>query len=472
MKQSRIAYLLVLAIACISLSFSNASAQTITERYAETVQKLIDASLVSDSAWSRLAYITDTFGPRFSGSQNLEDSIDEIVRMMRADGFDTVYTETVKVPHWVRGAESLQLVEPRPRSMPMLGLGGSIATPPEGITAEVIVVDELDSVATLGDRAKGKIVLINQAFEEGRGPAPFRGYSQTVRIRSQGAIEAAKVGAVASLIRSVGPYGMQTPHTGSMAYAEGVPKIPGAAITIEDAEMIKRMIERGQKVVVTLNMSAQMLPDADSRNIIVEWRGYEKPDEIVVMGGHIDSWDVGTGAMDDAGGCIVSWEAIRLMKELGLRPRRTIRVVFWTNEENGLRGANTYKENRNHEIEKHVLAMESDSGVFSPQGFGFTGVNDAYAIIAEIGKMLEPIGAGTITRGGGGADIGPLMRAGVPGMGLTVDGSKYFWYHHTEADTIDKLDKDEVNRCVATMAVMAFVVADLQERLPWIPNME
>jgi len=472
MKPSRIAYLSVLAIACISLSFSNASAQTITERYAETVQKLIDASLVSDSAWSRLAYITDTFGPRFSGSQNLEDSIDEIVRMMRTDGFDTVYTETVKVPHWVRGAESLQLIEPRPRSMPMLGLGGSIATPPEGITAEVIVVDELDSVATLGDRAKGKIVLINQAFEEGRGPAPFRGYSQTVRIRSQGAIEAAKVGAVASLIRSVGPYGMQTPHTGSMAYAEGVPKIPGAAITIEDAEMIKRMIERGQRVVVTLNMSAQTLPDADSRNIIVELRGYEKPDEIVVMGGHIDSWDVGSGAMDDAGGCIVTWEAIRLMKQLGLRPRRTIRVVFWTNEENGLRGANTYKENRNHEIEKHVLAMESDSGVFSPQGFGFTGVNDAYAIIAEIGKMLEPIGAGTITRGGGGADIGPLMRAGVPGMGLTVDGEKYFWYHHTEADTIDKLNKDEVNRCVATMAVMAFVVADLQERLPWIPNME
>ncbi len=447
----------------------HAIAQSITERYRDKVNQLIDASLATDSAWSRLAYITDTFGPRFSGSQNLEDAIDEIVRMMQKDGFDTVYTEPVKVPHWVRGNESAKMVSPRPRILPMLGLGGSIATPPEGITAEVIVVDELDSVATLGDRANGKIVLINQAFEEGRGPAPFRGYSQTVRIRSMGAVESAKVGAVATLIRSVGPYGMQTPHTGSMAYVDGVPKIPAAAITIEDAEMIKRMTERGQKVVVTLQMEAQTLPDADSRNIIVELRGYEKPDEIVVMGGHIDSWDVGTGAMDDAGGSIVTWEALRLMKDLGLRPRRTVRVVFWTNEENGLRGANVYKNNRLAEVEKHVLAMESDSGVFSPEGFGFTGVNAAYAVINEIGQMLTPIGANTITRGGGGADISPLTREGVPSMGLTVDGTKYFWYHHTDADTIDKLDRDEVNRCVAAMAVMAFVVADMQERLPWEP---
>jgi carboxypeptidase Q len=459
----------LLAVVLAMLTFQSTAAQTITERYRDQVKLLIDASLASDSAWNRLAYITDTFGPRFSGSQNLEDAIDEIVRMMKKDGFDTVYTEPVKVPNWVRGNESVKMVSPRPRLMPMLGLGGSIATPPEGITAEVIVVDELDSVATLGERARGKIVLINQAFEEGRGPAPFRGYSQTVRIRSMGAVESAKVGAVATLIRSVGPYGMQTPHTGSMAYVDGVPKIPAAAITIEDAEMIKRMTERGQKVVITLQMEAQMMPDADSRNIIVELRGYEKPDEIVVMGGHIDSWDVGTGAMDDAGGCIVTWEALRLMKELGLRPRRTVRVVFWTNEENGLRGANVYKNNRLSEVEKHVLAMESDAGVFSPEGFGFTGVNAAFAIINEIGQMLTPIGANTITRGGGGADIAPLTREGVPSMGLTVDGTKYFWYHHTEADTIDKLDRDEVNRCVAAMAVMAFVVADMEERLPWEP---
>lgn len=466
MKSLRIAVLLSLIIFTVVASVT---AQSITERYRDQVRQLIDASLTTDSAWSRLAYITDTFGPRFSGSQNLEDAIDEIVRMMQNDGFDTVYTEPVKVPHWVRGNESAKMISPRPRMLPMLGLGGSISTPPEGITAEVIVVDELDSVATLGERARGKIVLINQAFEEGRGPAPFRGYSQTVRIRSMGAVESAKVGAVATLIRSVGPYGMQTPHTGSMAYVDGVPKIPAAAITIEDSEMIKRMTERGQKVVVTLNMEAQTLPDADSRNIIVELRGYEKPDEIVVMGGHIDSWDVGTGAMDDAGGCIVTWEALRLMKQLGLRPRRTIRVVFWTNEENGLRGANVYKNNRLAEVEKHVLAMESDSGVFSPEGFGFTGVNAAYAVINEIGQMLAPIGANTITRGGGGADISPLTREGVPSMGLTVDGTKYFWYHHTDADTIDKLDRDEVNRCVAAMAVMAFVVADMEERLPWEP---
>lgn len=448
------------------------TAQSLPQRYNEVAQRIISAAMASDTAWNRLAYITDTYGPRLSGSENLEKAIDRTVEMMKADGFDTVYTETVKVPHWVRGRESLQMISPRPRALPMLGLGGSIATPADGITAEVIVVDELDSVATLGARAKGKIVLINQAFEDGRGPAPFRGYSQTVRIRSQGAIEAAKVGAVACIIRSVGPYGMQTPHTGSMAYVDGVPKIPAAAITIEDADMIERMVNRGQSVVLTLNMEAQTLPDAESRNIIVELRGYEKPEEIVVMGGHFDSWDVGTGAMDDAGGCIVSWEAIRLMKQLGLRPRRTIRVVFWTNEENGLRGAQVYKNNRENEVKNHVLAIESDAGVFKPLGYGFTGVNDAYAMIRDIGQLLQPIGAGTITRGGGGADIAPLTREGVPSMGLTVDGSKYFWYHHTDADTIDKLNKDDVNKCVASMAIMSFVVADMEERLPWQASVE
>jgi carboxypeptidase Q len=464
--------MIVLSLCLVLSSLSAASSQTIQQRYGVIAQRLISASMASDTAWNRLAYITDTFGPRLSGSTNLEKAIDRTVEMMKADGFDTVYTESVKVPHWVRGKESLQMISPRPRSLPMLGLGGSIGTPIEGITAEVIVVDELDSVATLGARAKGKIVLINQAFEDGRGPAPFRGYSQTVRIRSQGAIEAAKVGAIACIIRSVGPYGMQTPHTGSMAYMDGVAKIPAAAITIEDADMIERMVNRGQSVVLTLKMEAQTLPDADSRNIIVELRGYEKPEEVVVMGGHFDSWDVGTGAMDDAGGCIVSWEAIRLMKQLGLRPRRTIRVVFWTNEENGLRGAQVYKNNRENEVKNHVLAIESDAGVFKPLGYGFTGVNDAYAIIREIGQLLQPIEAGTITRGGGGADIAPLTREGVPSMGLTVDGSKYFWYHHTDADTIDKLNKEDVNKCVASMALMSFIVADMVERLPWQATIE
>jgi carboxypeptidase Q len=259
---------------------------------------------------------------------------------------------------------------------------------------------------------------------------------------------------------------MRTPHTGGMAYNDSVPKIPHAAITPEDADMIARLIQRGQRVTVKITMAARMMPDAQSRNVIAELRGTTSPDEVVVMGGHIDSWDVGRGAMDDAGGVVAAWEAIRILKELGLRPRRTIRVVGWTNEENGLRGGNAYRDTHRAALDKHIAAIESDAGVFKPQGFGFTGSDSAFALVRQIGTLLEAIGAGSILRGGGGADIGPIMALGVPGMGLNVDGTRYFWYHHTEADTVDKLDPHDVALCVATMAIMAYVLADMPEKLP------
>jgi carboxypeptidase Q len=212
---------------------------------------------------------------------------------------------------------------------------------------------------------------------------------------------------------------------------------------------------------VTLRMSAQTLPDAQSRNVVAELRGRERPDEIVVMGGHIDSWDVGQGAMDDAGGSVAAWEAVRLLQRLGLQPRRTIRVVMWTNEENGLRGANAYRDAHRAELDRHVLAIESDAGVFAPIGFGFTGSDAAFAVVQQVGRLLERIGAGNMGRGGGGADIGPIMALGVPGMGLNVDPTRYFWYHHANADTIDKLDAAEFNACVAALAVVAYIAADL-----------
>jgi carboxypeptidase Q len=233
---------------------------------------------------------------------------------------------------------------------------------------------------------------------------------------------------------------------------------------MEDAMMFHRMQDRGQKIVVTLRMSAQTLPDAPSRNAMGELRGRDKPDEIVVMGGHIDSWDVGLGAMDDAGGIVVAWEAINLLKRLGLTPRRTIRVVGWTNEENGGRGGAAYRDAHRNEV--HALAMESDGGVFAPQGFGFTGSDSARRIVTQIGTLLKRIGAGTIGANGGGADVGPIMSTGVPGMGLEVDGSKYFWFHHTPADTPDKLNPVEMQKCVAAFAVMAYVVAEMPELLP------
>jgi carboxypeptidase Q len=432
------------------------SPDVIPARYAEVANRIIAAAQAdSAGAWNRIAELSDRFGHRLSGSVALEQAINWTAATMTRDGLENVRREKVMVPHWVRGAESLELIAPRRQLLPMLGLGGSIATPPGGITADVMVVATFEELTARAAEAKGKIVLYD---------AEWRDYGFNGSFRRLGAIAAAKAGAVASLARSAGPYSMRTPHTGNMSYDSTVTKIPHASVTAEDAMMIRRMIKRGEKVRVTLKMNAQMLPDAESHNVMGELRGREKPDEIVVMGGHIDSWDVGQGAMDDAGGVVVAWEAIRLLKKLGLTPRRTIRVVGWTNEENGGRGGPAYRDAHQHE--KHQLAIESDGGVFAPLGFGFTGSPAARAIIEAIGSLLKPINAGKIEAAGGGADIAAIMATGVPGMGLNVDGTRYFWFHHTDADTPDKLDPAEVQRCVAAMAVMAYIAADLEQALP------
>ncbi len=425
--------------------------------YRGAAARIIAAAQADSAAYDRLARLTDTFGHRLSGSESLERAIDWILDEMRRDGLERVRGEAVMVPRWVRGRESAELVAPRATALRMLGLGGSVGTPPEGLEAEVLVVGSFAELEARAAEARGKIVLFD---------VPFTGYGETVQYRAVGPSAAARAGAVAVLIRSVTPVSLQTPHTGSLRYDSAAARIPAAALTVEDAAMLRRMRSRGDRVVVRLRMEAATLPDAPSRNLVAELRGSERPDEIVVLGGHIDSWDVGTGAMDDAGGVVAAWEAVRLLHRLGLRPRRTVRVVGWTNEENGLRGGHAYRDAHADALDRHVLAIESDAGVFAPRGFGFTGSDSAYAVVREIGALLAPIGAGTITRGGGGADIGPIMQRGVPGMGLAVDGTKYFWYHHSEADTVDKLDPAELGRCVAALAVMAYVVADLPDALP------
>ncbi len=404
--------------------------------------------------------MVDTYGHRLSGSQALEDAIDWMLGEMAEDGFENVRGEEVLVPHWVRGAESATLVEPRREALAMLGVGNSVGTPPEGITAEVLVVGSFEELEARAGEAEGRIVLFN---------VPFTTYGETVPYRVRGASEAARHGAVASMLRSVGPVSLQTPHTGTLVYADDAPRIPHAALTIEGAEFVQRLADRGERVVLTLRMEAEMLPDAVSRNVVGELVGREHPEEVVVVGGHIDSWDVGQGAMDDAGGVVVTWEAVRVLKELGLRPRRTIRVVAWTNEENGLRGAAAYRDAHRSELDDHVLAVEIDGGVFAPLGLGVTASDAAFALLEPIGALMQPVledGAPGVTRGGGGADIGPLMAEGVPGAGFRVVGDRYFWYHHTEADTLDKLDAAEVQRCVAALAVFAYVVAEMPERLP------
>jgi carboxypeptidase Q len=432
------------------------SSATWLERYREPAERLIGEATSGRFAWERLAFLSDTFGNRLSGSQSLEDTIQWAVEEMKKDGLENVHTEPVKVPHWVRGQESAEISSPRRQPLVMLGLGNSVGTPPEGIEAEIVIVHNFEELDAARDRVKGRIVLFN---------VPFTTYSETVPFRSGGPSRAAALGALATLVRSVGPPGLRLPHTGALRYADGIPQIPAAAITTEDADRLQRMQDRGTVVKVRLKMEAKFLPDADSFNVVGEIRGRERPEEVVVVGGHIDSWDVGTGSTDDGGGCVVTWDALRVMKKLNLRPRRTVRVVLWTNEENGTRGGLAYRDRHRDQLANHVLMLESDSGVFKPTGFGFTGTAGGRATVTAIAGLLRRIEADTIAGPGEGADIGPSVEAGgIPSMSLEVGGN-YFLIHHTQADTVDKIDPMDMARASAAIAVIAYVVADMPERL-------
>jgi carboxypeptidase Q len=464
MRHSRILSVLALT----SLTWTPAWSQTgspgdasvsLKNSYGQVADSLIHAATSDSGAYRRLGDLVDRFGHRLSGSACLEAAIDWILAQMKSDGLENVRGERVMVPHWVRGQESVELVKPRRAPLHMLGLGGSIATPASGITAPVLVVGSFDELLQRAREARGKIVLFD---------APFTTYRETVKYRVQGAAAAARAGAVASLIRSVASFSIRSPHTGTMQYDSTAPRIPAAALSVEDAMMLRRFQDRGQRAVVTLHMGARTLPDAVSRNVVAEIVGRERPDEVVVLGGHIDSWDVGQGAMDDGGGAVAAWEAVRLMKHLGLHPRRTVRVVLWTNEENGGKGGTGYRDAHADQLPGHVLAIESDNGVFAPDGFRFSGSDSAFARLQQFAQLLEPIGAGKMQREQESpeADITPLVERGVPGLGLDVDRTRYFWYHHSDGDTLDKLDPAELGRCVAALAVMAYVAADTPDQLP------
>lgn len=450
---------LTVVLLCASLG-----AQTLTDQYRETAGKLIGAALTDEDGWRKLQYLCDRIGHRLSGSTSLEEAIQWAAGAMRREGLDNVQTPAVKVPHWVRGHESAEMIAPTRVPLAMLGLGGSVGTPAEGITADVVAVNSFDELEKLGKTAvTGKIVLYNPVWE---------GYGRTVVYRGAGASRAAKLGAVAVLVRSMTGHSLRTPHTGALNYAEDAPKIPAAAVSVEDAGRLERLARSGVPVRVTLKMEAQTLPDADSANVVAELRGREKPEEIVVLGGHYDSWDVGQGAHDDGASCMAAWEAVTIMKKLGLKPRRTVRVVFWTNEENGLAGGRAYREWIGDAVKNHVAAIEMDGGAERPVGFGVSlpGAPDersdrGLAAAREIGALLEGIGASTIRKGGGGADIGPISRAGVPSLGHLTTGEHYMDWHHTPADTLDKVDPVEFRKNIAALAVMAYVLADMPGRL-------
>jgi len=433
----------------LSLVFAQSG---ISKKYESTVKQIINYALKDSSTWERLAYMCDTYGSRLCGSENLENALNWIFDEMKRDGLVNVVKEKVMVPHWVRGFESCTMVSPRKQDIPVLGIGGTIATPDEGITAEVMVVHSFEDLEARAEEAKGKIVLFD---------VPYVGYGKNVQYRFRGAFAAAKAGAVAGLIRSVSPIGFRNPHTGMMgAYPDTLPKIPHAAISLEDAAMLHRMYDRRQKPVITLKLSAETFEDAVSYNVMGEIRGSEKPEEIIAIGGHIDSWDTGTGAHDDGGGCIATWQAVKILHDLGIKPKRTIRAVMWTNEENGARGGEAYAEA--HKDEPHYLMFEFDSGVFPPQRIGYNGPDSIYTKVKEFEPLLKLVGDIEVHEGGGGVDIRPMMQLGVPGMSInTKDDGKYFWYHHGPSDTPDKVDPDDMNRCAAAIAIAVYLYSEL-----------
>jgi carboxypeptidase Q len=423
--------------------------------------RLIDGAMKDSSAYNRLAELVDTFGPRPVGSTSLENAIDWIVAQMKRDGLENVHTEPVMVPHWVRGRESAALVAPYRGPLHILGLGRSVGTPAGGITAPVLVVHDFADLKAHAAQAKGKIVLFDYPFDSSK--PPFKAYEEAVIYRYAGADSAARYGGLAALVRSVASFSLSTPHTGGMGYGDTTARahhVPAAAISVEDADMLSRIQARGQSIRVTLSMEAHMLSDAKSRNVIAEVRGTEHPDEIIVLGGHIDSWDVGQGAMDDGGGSVAAWEALRLIKQLGLKPKRTIRVVLWVNEEMGGRGGDAYRDAHKAELSKTKFALESDNGVFTPRGIRLTGPDSLLPVVKQLIAPLARLGVTEAIKGEPEADVTPLVEAGVPGLALDIDGSRYFWYHHSDADMMNALDPHQVALCVATMGVVVMGAAD------------
>lgn len=416
------------------------------------LKRIYNEAQVTNEAWERLAILCDDFGPRLSGSENLEKALDWLEIQLKKEGFDSVWSEEVLVPKWARIREECKLLSPRKKSIPVLSFGGSVSTPSSGITAEVLVVNSFDELEKNRERAKGRIVVYNP---------PYEGYGKTVQYRWVGAVRAAQYGAVAALCRAVSPLSMNNPHTGVMHYEDTIAKIPFGSISEEDALLLERFQKRGITPKIYLYIETKDFGKSPSRNLIAEIRGSTFPEEIVAFGGHIDSWDVGSGAHDDGGGCIASWQALRIFKKLGIRPKRTLRLVFWVNEENGLEGGKRYAEL--HKNENHKLLFEFDSGVFLPSRIGFSGDDSLWSKVQTFAEILNKFYPNLqIKRGGGGVDISPMMKLGFPGASLgTDDGGKYFWYHHSETDTPDKVQPSDLNNCSAVIAMFIYLYSEL-----------
>jgi len=426
-----------------------------------TADTIIARELQSARAYETLSHLTDDIGARLTGSKGAALAVRWTTRQFREWGIP-VSNEPVKVPHWVRGREEAHLLSAANQNLVLTAIGGSVATPPSGITADVVEVDSFDALKTLGTaKLRGRIVFYNNPMDMDlvRAHRAFEAYRIAVAFRGAGASRAAEYGAKAIVIRSVGSASLRTPHTGALRYDPKQPKIPAAALTAEDAMLLHRLLARGKRVRMHMLLTPKTLPDVDSANVIAEIRGSEKPEEIVLIGAHLDSWDLATGAIDDGSGVAMVMETMRLLKEMNLRPRRTIRAVLFMNEENGSRGALQYA--KDHGKEKHIAAIETDAGGAAPTGFTTTLKGDALAALEGRTKPLAAVSSNRFeVAEEAGADIGPLTEAGVPGFGLVPEPLHYFDYHHTNADTLDKVDPKELAQDTAAIAALAWILAE------------
>jgi carboxypeptidase Q len=437
----------------------------------EELASIKSAALADDYAFQQVAHLTENIGPRPSGSAQANAAVDYVAGELRRLGLE-VHLEEVKVPHWVRGAETAQLVEypgqaqGATQKIVLSALGGSTATPVDGVTAEVVVVNDFEELKALGrDKVAGKIVLFNEKFDKQKAAAglAFFAYGDAVRYRGAGAKAAADLGAVASLVRSVGDADYRLPHTG-WSFPAG---IPAGAVTAEDADLIAHLAAQG-KVRLHLTLTPQKLADSISHNVIADLKGGAHPEEIVVVSGHLDSWDLGTGAIDDAAGVAVAMETAELLQKLHLHPQRTIRVIAWMDEESGGAGSQAYTKDHSGEFPKHVAAIESDAGAAHPLGFEARISRQAAEILRPAVDALHSIGANILRESTypPGADIAAMSEAGVPTLGIMQDGHTYFHYHHTAADTLDKIVPSELRENAAAMSVMAYALANMKDPLP------
>jgi carboxypeptidase Q len=437
----------------------------------EELTSIKASALNDDYAYRQVAHLTENIGPRPSGSAQAKAAVDYVAEELRKLGLE-VHLEEVKVPHWVRGVEAAELIvyagqaAGTAQKIVLTALGGSTATPADGITADVVVVNNFDELKVLGhDNVAGKIVLFNELFDKQKSAAglAFMAYGEAVRYRGAGPKAAADLGAACALVRSVGDADYRIPHTGWSSPAG----IPAGAVTTEDAELMAHLAAQGP-LRMHLTLTPRQLPDETSYNVIADLKGSEHPEQVVVVSGHLDSWDVGTGAIDDAAGVAVAMEAAEVAQKLHLHPRRTLRVIAWMDEESGGAGSQTYSKDHLLEFPKHVAAIESDAGAAHPLGFELRMTAHAAELLRPVAAVLQNIGA-TVLQSSPyppGADIAAMSEAGVPALGILQDSRTYFHYHHTAADTLDKIVPGELRENAAAMAVMGYALASMKDPLP------